>query len=185
MTERGCDQYLIYYIHDLWTEPGASQKIWELLVDVDDEFVPALSSREGPTDTDLHDVEIDPAARPTSYFKELLNQRSFVAEHAGDVVGFLSYREDYLVPEIGEQSSTYVSTIAVHPAHRRVGLARKLYMALDAHLGDPERWRYRTTIRTWSTNLGHNKLVRSLGYEEVGRVVNGRGKGVDTIIYAL
>lgn len=184
MTDSGRNNFPIYYIHDLTGEPLAGQKIWELLVEVDQEFVPALSSRDSPIDVDLsHASSVNSRAQPHRYFNELLTQRSLVVEHAGDVVGFLSFREDYLVPEIGEHCSAYVSTVAVDKAFRRGGLARNLYIALHRRIGNPDRWRYHTTIRTWSTNFGHNQLVQSLGYEIVGRVENGRGPGIDTLIY--
>ena len=37
--------------------------------------------------------------------------------------------------------------------------------------------------RTWSTNMAHIKILQGFGFEELKRIPNHRGQGIDTVYY--
>lgn len=155
----------------------------ELLVETDDEFVPPLSSREGPTQTHSLDESVNDDIE--DYHERCMEQEFVVAVADGTVVGFLSFRTGYEIDALdGFVPSNYVSTIVVHPDHRREGLARRMYHTIltdvPEEVGDPY-----VTTRTWSENDGHRTLLEELGFETVTTIPNDRGEGIHTVYYGI
>lgn len=162
--------------------------IRRLLITAYDEFVPPLTAREGTTQReDLDDavpeaVNADQAIEP--YHSQCLNQHLIACYEGEDLRGFMSFRQDYRTPELeGYQPSNYISTIIVKSAHRREGLARRMYETILSDLPEEIRSPHVTT-RTWSTNDSHLPLLEDLGFENVTTLTDDRGDGIDTVYYA-
>lgn len=157
--------------------------IRRLLAAAESEFVPPLSARQGTTQTDGLDEQRNDAL--DAYYEQCIDQSFIIAHETGAVVGFLSFRPDYAIDELGGYTpSNYVSTIIVDPDHRRHGYARRLY---DELLTDPPqslREPYVTT-RTWGSNDRHLRLLEQLGFELLTRIEDDRGEGIDTVYYGI
>lgn len=149
-----------------------------LLESCGNEFVPPLSMRTSTHQTDLRGLE-GTGTRPGEYFSELSHQPFVLALSGGRVVAFLSFIEGYPVMR-GEERlmTTYVTTICVDPAYRHRGIAAELYRFLERHSSS----RYFST-RTWSTNVVQTTLLQSIGYHELARIQDDRGRGIDTVYY--
>lgn len=144
----------------------------------DREFVPPLSSRDSTSQTNFQ-VEQQAPCEPVTYYNSLCGQENFLAIENHHVIGIMSYVRDY-VSEVTVRSkpNVYISTLIVHPDHRRVGLANKLYAKMLKKHGN----RYIFT-RTWSTNGGHIRILSSLKFYEILRIENDRGPEIDTIYF--
>lgn len=158
---------------------GQQVALSDLLDAVADDFVPPLYHRSGTT---VSVLDANTARDEKAYFRELLDQDNMLAEVDGTLAAFLSFRNHFTVPalpEVGE--SMYVSTIAVRPTMRHRGLAEAMYAALFALDGDfPDQ----VTLRTWSTNTGHIRLItQKLGFTELLRLPDHRGPGIDTVYF--
>lgn len=168
-------------------------QVWEVLCEIDDEFVPPLSSRESSAQNDL-DIrgdesggagESDGGSRnPVSYFGEMKGQNFVLALNDSRVAGFLTFRHRYeckFLREIGP--SNYVTTIGVKRKLRGQGIASRMYDYLVNQLPSGYRLDYIST-RTWSTNHAHISILEKKGFEVVERLPNHRGEGIDTIYFA-
>lgn len=165
------------------TPRAYGEAIQRLLEAAEDEFVPPLSAREGTTQTSGLDEQRNDALE--DYYEQCIDQ-SFILAHDGEaVVGFLSFRQDYAIEELGDYSpSAYVSTIIVDPAHRREGYARRMYRTLLTDVPDDVQEPYVTT-RTWDSNVRHLQLLDELGFELLTRIEDDRGEGIDTVYYGI
>jgi len=186
MVHKSTESNGTFYIKDLSSDRGSCEDVWGILKEVDAEFVPPLSSRNSPRDVTLYNSsKVVNDCEPTRYFKEMLKQRTIVVKINGKVAGFLSYRENYLVPEIKEARAAYVSTIAISRRYRGKGLAKSLYKFLIERVSQNPENPHSISTRTWSTNQAHINLILNLGFCLVASVKDGRGKGIDTVVYAL
>lgn len=155
--------------------------VWRLLCRVDREFVPALSGRESTITKKL--VGGGESAQPEAYFAAVRQQHAILAHLDDRLAGLMSFRvreEESLLHAYSP--ATYISTVAVTPEARRMGIARAMYehiARLPAEIASPF-----ITTRTWSTNDTHIPLLVSLGYREVVRLPDHRGVGIDTVYYA-
>jgi len=155
--------------------------IWSLLEIADEEFVPPLSARTGAKQRDGLD---DRSGEDLStFFEACLDHEFIIARKNDDVVGFLSFHDGYNIEELeGYLPSNYVSTVIVHPDHRRSGYARQLYEHLLGALPNGHRQPYVTT-RTWGTNDSHIELLEEFGFDCIARIKNDRGPGIDTVYF--
>lgn len=160
-------------------EPSMLGTVRRLLVEVDPEFVPGLSSRLDTCSTaPTSDSSI------SAYFRAMLSESWILARWNGSIVGIASFVSEYDRPPIRAWSPTvHVTTLAVDAAHRRRGLAWAMYAELK-RAASASGLRYLTT-RTWSTNSSHLELLERLGFEEVVRVGDDRASGIDTMYLAL
>lgn len=83
-----------------------------------------------------------------------------VAEAEADVVGFIAYRTDWF-------QCTLVTMIAVQKDHRRRGVARALYRAVEAMSPSP-----RLFSSTEETNSASIRMHTALGFAPSGHVDN-------------
>lgn len=164
-------------------DPKAKAGIWKILCDVDEEFVPPLSSRGGPKDKSF-DARGPLEPHPHEYFQRMKLQPSYFVEYESEMVAFLAYVKDYNVPEIDYCVSRYVSTIGVSQDFRRKGLARKLYENLIEDVKS-ECSSNKIVTRTWSSNTGHINLLKDLGFELVATKKSARSQNIDTVIYSF
>lgn len=152
---------------------------YALLEGADEEFVPPLSARSSSTQRDLSG-----SAKNTDgirrYFEQLKNQRFAVVTEEGKLIGFVSYKENYTCPEIGEQElpNIYLSTLVVSPAARGKGVTRALYQHLFSAYAAGNIF-----TRTWSTNIAHIRILEGYGFETVCVLKDHRGPGLDTVYF--
>jgi len=153
-------------------------EVRRLLESCGDEFVPPLSTRTSTHQTDLHGLE-GQDTQPGGYFSELGRQPFVLALSEGRVVAFLSYIVGYPI-ECGGGCllTTYVTTICADPEYRHRGIATALYRFLERRSSSGY-----LSVRTWSTNVAQMTLLRSLGYQELVRIHDDRGRGIDTVYY--
>lgn len=158
-------------------------EIKRLLAAADEEFVPPLSAREGTTQTEGLSEQRNDAL--DEYYEQCIGQSFIMVYENETVYGFLSFRQDYEISELGKYTpSTYVSTIIVDPDARQEGHARSMYRELLTNLPEEVRDPYVTT-RTWSTNNRHLNLLDDLGFELLNRIEDDRGNGIDTVYYGI
>ena len=154
---------------------------WDVLVAVDREFVPHLSSRGSTTAKSLDGAEAPTG--PVGYYAAVCAQWGLLARQDGQPAGLMSFLPHHHDEALGPFCpATYLSTLAVLPAYRRGGLARQLYARLIEHserIGDVA-----VATRTWSTNVGHLDLLGQLGFVQTARLAGHRGPGVDTLYLA-
>ncbi len=153
--------------------------IMELLTMCGDEFVPPLSSRSSTTQSALSGGGGSGGA-PYEYFEGIRAQSAFAAVQNGKVVGFMSFKKNYISARIPPafQPNVYITTVIVHPQFRNRGITGKLYGALFSKFEG-----YHIFTRTWSANVSHIRILRSRKFYEFCRLENDRGAGIDTIYY--
>src|SRR3989337_311833 len=83
-----------------------------------------------------------------------------VAGDDGSVVGCLAYTTDWF-------NCTFVSLVVVKPDHRRKGVARELYRAVEAESASP-----RLFSSTEGTNAASIRMHSALGFTARGYIEN-------------
>ena len=73
----------------------------------------------------------------------------------------------------------YLSTLVLSAESRGKGITKKLYAHLFNELY-PEK---NIFTRTWSTNAPHIKILDYFGFDEMVRIKNDRGNGIDTVYF--
>lgn len=144
-----------------------------LLLAVDNEFVPALSTRYGVGTTNFTEPQSN---NLDTYLHDLLTQHNIVATREGTVVGFLSYSAEIVVGS-SVISPCYVSTVAVATAIRGEGVSRRLYQELF------ERVKTDISVRTWTSNVAHIKVLNSSGFSLSATIHDDRGVGESTLYF--
>ena len=153
---------------------------YKLLECADAEFVPSLSSRSSSTQQELcGSAQNANGIHP--YFEQLKAQRFAAAFENGKLIAFVSYKENYTCDEIvqNELPNIYISTLVVSPEARGKGVTKALYSALFSE--------YKTAnvfTRTWSTNVAHIAVLKKFEFEEIHRIPNDRGVGIDTVYFS-
>ena len=153
-----------------------------MMRECDREFVPPLSARTSTTQKTLTACEATGDVTP--YFHEMLRQEIVGVFEDGKLIGYLSYRKDYISDVIGADTlpNIYLSTLISRPAARGKGLTAGLYAYLFGEIF-PKRNIY---TRTWSKNRAHiHILLDKFCFREIFRVKNGRGEGIDTVYFEL
>jgi len=144
----------------------------------DREFVPPLSFRASTVQKDLAGGtpgDVGP------YFGEMMKQEIIAAFDGNDLLGYLSYKKDYVNDVIGKESlpNLYLSTLISKQEARGRGLGAALFLELMQVIY-PDR---NVFTRTWSTNAVQIHILGKLGFHEIHRVKDGRGPGIDTVYY--
>ena len=151
---------------------------YRLLAEADNEFVPPLSSRSSSTQQNFSNtLQSD---NITTYFEQLKNQRFAVVFEEGELIAFVSFKENYTCSEIGENEipNIYLSTLVVSPMARGKGVTTALYQKLFT-----EYAKVNIFTRTWSTNFAHIKILGKYGFEVIKVLKDDRGNGIDTIYF--
>ncbi|WP_059041333.1 GNAT family N-acetyltransferase [Paenibacillus rubinfantis] len=154
--------------------------VWHLLCRYDSEFIPPLSAREHTYQSDLT-AGSAATQEPKRYFEKLKEQSFLLAQDQDQVVGFMSFRPQYVYEDSNGQLETiYVTTVIVDQAFRGQGITTHLYKELEV-IAKARNLPIMT--RTWSTNNGHIRVLHRIGMQEVQRIKDGRGPGLDTVYY--
>lgn len=154
-----------------------------LLWRCDGEFTPPLSARPSTGAEGLDGAAPPDPQGPVGYFAAMRPQALIVAgTPAGPVNGFMSLARNRHLDDVDCVVDAYVTTIIVAPAARGAGVARALYAAMLRD--ERERGAAIAGTRTWSGNHGHLALLSALGFEQIARLPDHRGAGVDTIYLA-
>lgn len=153
------------------------QRLLQILADNDTAFVPPLSQRTGTTQTDFQTA----GGSICAYFDKMMQQSILAISLEGQIVGFVSFVENMSIDVISGPllPNIYISTVVLMPEARGKGITKKVYN----HLFN-ERYPERNVFtRTWSTNFAHIKILNSFGFQELKRIPNDRGAGIDTVYY--
>lgn len=151
----------------------------DILTQNDTSFVPPLSNRTGTTQTSFQNKE-NPSGIE-DYLTQMLSQQILGIFLEDTLVGFVSYIENRVTDVFGAETlpNIYISTLVLQPETRGMGITKKAYHYLFDEMY-PERNVY---TRTWSTNTAHIKILQSFGFEELKRIPDDRGAGIDTVYY--
>jgi len=176
---------LSYY--NYLTDEKLLSGIWNLLCKYSNQFVPPLWSRKSTLQDNLNDAlnSKDLAEMPYEYFEDLKKQSVILAtDIEGQVIGFMSFQLNFWPSALcnyqhDESLPVYVTTVIIDEAYRKIGLATEFYKEIFKH--DPSN--KIISVRTWSTNYSHIKLLNRLDFIEAYRIENDRGQGLDTIYY--
>ena len=146
----------------------------------DHEFVPPLSQRHGPTQTDFSGA-IQTNDNLPAYFEDMRKNDILAALEGEELLGFVAFKRDMTNQFLTADTlpNLYVAVLLVKPSARGQHLTSKMYEYLFNEL-------YPATnlyTRTWSTNRAHAAILGKFGLEVVIRIENDRGKGIDTVYF--
>ena len=155
------------------------EELLEILSINDKNFIPPLSQRSGTTQANLQGSAEKSDILP--YFYKMMEQNILAMFFEGKLFGFVSYIDNYVSDVIGAEThpNIYMSTLALRPECRGKGATKKAYAHLFSECC-PERNVY---TRTWSTNGPHIHILNGFGFEELKRIPNDRGEGIDTVYF--
>lgn len=168
-------------------------KLRKLLVDVDDEFFPPLSSRKSTTQIGFvpnrngsQSLGDEGFASVDAYMMTMLEQAAIViVDDSGEnLAGILSYRKDHDCKAVHVDPCEYVSTVIVAKEYRGARLAYDLYAELF-HVASETCTPVVT--RTWKSeddsrsNIVHLHILSELGFKEARVIRNDRAMGIDTV----
>jgi trans-aconitate methyltransferase/N-acetylglutamate synthase-like GNAT family acetyltransferase len=147
--------------------PARLEEVEFLIEKYEGEFVPPLSERPS-AGGGLEGGSL------REYINSLSNAKVLAAKKDGKVIGCLCYKIQ-TVPFVSKPVPL-VSTVIVEKSFRSAGVGRALYQRVLSENKELH-------VRTWNTNANHLKLLKSLGFHEVYRIKNHRGKGIDTVYW--
>lgn len=182
MTNRKDSRISIKLLDDKGKEKYRDQ-IVSMLNCYSDEFVPPLTKRDSTVQKDFNGP--DEGETVERYAESLLSHEVLVATIKGFqeeiVVGLASFIRNFEVVPPRRLGGLYVTTILMDKAYRGLGVARRFY---DRIFKEADNTGSFTLVRTWTGNEIHISLLEKIGFREVQRFKNDRGKGVDTIIFS-
>lgn len=154
-------------------------EILNMLYAGDEDFIPPLSARSSTTQKDLSSNQKSEDGI-VKYFEEMKKQRFMVAEEDGNLLAFVSFRENYQSTEITKDylPNIYLSTLIAKPEARGRGLTKSMYAKLFKEYESG----YICT-RTWSTNIAHIKILDFFGFNLIKTLENDRGPGIGTVYF--
>lgn len=147
--------------------PARLEEVEFLIEKYEGEFVPPLSKRPS-AGGGLEGGSL------REYINSLSSAKIFAAKKDGRVIGCLCYKMQAL-PFVSKPVPL-VSTVIVEKPFRSAGVGKTLYQKVISE--NKELY-----VRTWNTNTNHIKLLESLGFQEVYRIENHRGEGIDTVYW--
>jgi len=163
------------------------RELWNILCEINDEFVPPLSYRNSTT------YQFDPTEKrprktdkPKAYFDTLLEQEIIVCKKKSNnqVIGFMSFIPNYSLPVKNKNIVChYISTVGVTKGKRGNGITNQFYKEIEKLVKSNATNNFIAT-RTWSMNKTHIKILTDLKYKQISIIENGRGAGIDTVYYA-
>jgi ribosomal protein S18 acetylase RimI-like enzyme len=157
------------------------EELLNMIVESDKDFVPPLSSRTSTTQSCFDQNAQDCSVLP--YFEKVLTQNIIGVFDGKDLVGFLSFIQNYTLNEIDQTTfdNIYLSTLILKPITRGQGLTYKLY----DHVFNVLYPNHNVFTRTWSTNFAHLKILDKFGFTCFKTIKDDRAKGIDTVYFSL
>lgn len=155
------------------------EQILHMLIDADMEFCPPLSVRTSTTQSNLaKNQKYNKGV--LNYFEELKKQRFVVACDGSKLLGFVSFRKNFVNSEIIDKDlpNIYISTLIVSADARGMGITYRMYENLFDTFNNVNVF-----TRTWSTNISHIKILSKFGFDIFKIIKGDRGEGIDTIYF--
>ena len=148
----------------------------------DNDFVPPLSARSSTTQKSLVGGKSTDEGL-ISYMTEMLSQVVLGAFDNGNLLGFVSFKENYISDVISgsDLPNIYLSTLMLKSEARGKNLTQKMYDYLFNTLYTDRS----IFTRTWSTNIAHLKILEKFNFKLIKTIKNDRGNGIDTVYFAL
>lgn len=177
---------------DSINNPYLLNEVKRLCEEIDNEFVPPLSSRGSTSQVDFKQIE---KSDVTKYVEELKNQSILIAykgrlrDHKSfQLAGFMSFKKDFKIEfehkeEEMRRPNVYITTIIVDKNYRRQGITSNFYQRIFEQFKGNHIY-----TRTWETNHDHIRLLERLKFYEQSRIEQDRfdtinDKWVDTIYF--
>lgn len=157
--------------------------IMEILEQCDREFVPPLSGRKSSVQKNLSGGKENAGSGgcPTDYFHEIMKQDFILCTEGGSVLGFMTFRRNYICSELEDfGTSLYITTACVRPGNRNAGLLGRMYDCMEKEAASVLQYKIIAT-RTWSSNGAHLHVLQKRGYHIVKTLKDDRGPGIDTV----
>ena len=153
-----------------------------LLQEIDHEFIPPLSCREGTTTTDFS-VKANARTDLNAYLTDLLDQKFIICKRKDDghIIGFMSYKPDHLLDFKKDKKCYYITTVGVTKSERGKGIAVQFYRKIE-EIASSNGISLLAT-RTWSINDTHIEILSNHGYKLAKRIKSDRGPGIDSVYY--
>lgn len=159
-------------------------QIKEILFECDEEFYPPLSQRKSPYQKELN-VVTNASDGPIEYYNEMIKQDFILAYDCNEVVGFMTFKEEYLCEPLLEFGrSLYITTVCVKKSYRGKKLLSRFYDYIE-NVVTKELHCDHISTRTWSLNVKQLNSLEKRGYEKISVLKNDRGNNVDTIYFGL
>ena len=155
--------------------------IFSMMVVGDEDFVPPLSARFSPFQTAFDGTAQEKGI--ATYLDGMLGEQMLGAFEGEELLGFVTFVENLENPHFGADPlpNIYLCTLLVKPEARGKHLTRSMYEHLFF-----ERFAERSIFtRTWSTNAAHIAILGKFGFNEIDRIKNDRGEGIDTVYFGL
>ena len=171
-----------FFIMDEAQKKKYSNEILELVKLGDNDFVPPLSQRTSTIQGDLSGSTCENNNGVMSYFNEMMKQTVLGIVSDETLLGFASFRENMISSVITEADTPniYLSTILIHPDARGKGITTGIYKYfINSYCVDKNIF-----TRTWSTNVAHIAVLKKFEFEEIHRIPNDRGVGIDTVYFS-
>ena len=152
--------------------------VFDLLCEVDSEFIPHLSNRNSSAFT--FDSELINEDKPESYFEEIKLQKFILAFEEKKLLGFLTYKAKHETRIKSDLilKGDYITTVAIGIKFRGKGIGLKMYLKMiDISKGKS------IYTRTWSTNYNHIKILDKLDFSLSHLIKDERGLGIDTVYF--
>lgn len=162
----------------------AKSIIWNILCEIDYEFIPPLSYRDSTTFTFNSDTIEE--NKPVTYFNNLMKQEILISRNNTNenITGFMSYIPNYTIEHNNINIDChYITTIGVTKGERGNGITNSFYRLIEEKVRKSNLNNVIAT-RTWSTNKTHIKILINMGYKQIILIKNDRGKGVHTVYFA-
>lgn len=159
-----------------------SNDILELMKLCDNDFVPPMSKRFSPFQSELNPSESADESGILRYHSAMMNESVMCIVENGALLGFVTYVENHRYQNVitdEDLPNIYVCTLIVNPSARGLGLTKVMYDHLFC-----EKFADRNLFtRTWSTNAAHISILKKYGFEEIHRIPNDRGESIDTVYF--
>ena len=159
-----------------------SNDILMLMKLCDNDFVPPMSKRFSPFQSELGHSENESESGILHYHSAMMNESVICIVENGTLLGFVTYVENYINQTVitdKDLPNIYVCTLIVNPSARGRGLTMVMY----DHLFYEKYTDRNLFTRTWSTNRAHISILKKYGFHEIHRIENDRGEGIDTVYF--
>lgn len=155
------------------------EDILSMLRAADRDFIPPLSARFSPSQTDFHSTPLEAGVH--TYFEDMRRESMLGAFEGDTLLGFVTFVENLTNAHISADAlpNLYICTLLVKPEARGRNLTRVMY----SHLFDTLFPTHALFTRTWSTNAAHIRILESFGFTLSERIENDRAPGIDTVYF--